>query len=187
MSAAAKPAVNLASRPRRNQRFFFSAAAGLLLLALLTGGLGLGSLVRAKRIQAEASRETVRLESVRTGQDRLRAERQSEALRLRIMLKDKVEILNQALIMKGFSWTEFFGLLETALPASSYISSMAPVSSVDGRLEVRFKAVSPDLRDILRLVQNLAAAVGRTPLVQSETRAGGQTVSEITLTYERTH
>lgn len=185
--SAAPPAVNLASRPRRNRRFFFAASAGLVLLALLTGFLGVGSLVRAKRIQAEASRETIRLESIRAGQDRLRAERQNETLGLERKLKDKVAVLNQALIMKGFSWTEFFDLLEGALPASSYISSMAPVSSVDGRLEVRFKVVSPDLRDILKLVQNLAAASGRTPLVQSEARAGGQTVSEITLTYERAH
>ena len=87
--------------------------------------------------------------------------------------------------MKGFSWVEFFGLLERALPASSYISSMAPVSSVDGKIEVRFKVVSPGLGDTLQLVQNLAAAVGRAPLVQSETKTGGQTISEITLTYER--
>jgi hypothetical protein len=187
MSAPVKLTVNLATRPKRNRRFFFTAAAVLLLSALLSGWLGLGSFRHAKRIQSEASHETMRLESVRIEQDRLRAQRQVEALRLKTRLKDKVEILNQALIMKGFSWVEFFGLLEDALPATSYISSMAPVSSVDGKLEVRFKAVSPDLRDILRLVQNLAAATGRTPLVQSETRTGSQTVSEITLTYERIH
>ncbi len=187
MSAAAKPAVNLASRPKRNRRFFFSAAAVLAVLALLTGWLGLGSFLRAKGIQASSSRETARLETGRAGQDRLRAARESEALQLKIRLKDKVEALNQGLIMKGFSWTEFFDLLEEALPASSYISSMAPVSSVDGKLEVRFKVVSPDLRDVLKLIQSLADATGRTPLVQNEVRAGGQTISEITLTYERAH
>jgi hypothetical protein len=187
MSGGIKLAVNLATQPKRNRRFFFAAAAGLVLLALLAGWLGLGSLLHAKRIQAVAARETARLETIRTEQDRLRAERQVETLRLRAQLKDKVDILNQALIMKGFSWVEFFGLLERALPASSYISSMAPVTSVDGRLEVRFKVVSPGLGDTLQLVQNLAAAAGRAPLVQSETRTGGQTISEITLTYERLH
>ncbi|MDD8027452.1 MAG: hypothetical protein PHI34_13175 [Acidobacteriota bacterium] len=187
MSAGIKLAVNLATRPKRNRRFFFAAAAALVLLALLTGWLGLGTLLHAKRVQAVSARETARLESVRTTQDSLRAGRQDETLRLRTRLKDKVDVLNQALIMKGFGWVEFFGLLEKALPASSYISSMAPVSSVEGKLEVRFKVVSPSLGDTLQLVQNLAAAVGRAPLVQSETRTGGQTISEMTLTYERIH
>ncbi|MCX6559003.1 MAG: hypothetical protein NTZ26_00685 [Candidatus Aminicenantes bacterium] len=185
MNGTIKLAVNLATRPKRNRRFFRAAGAGLLLLALLTGWLGLGSFIRARRIQTEASAETNRLEVNRSRQDQLRAERENESRRLKTLLKDKVAIANQALTMKGFSWVEFFSLLEQALPASSYISSMAPVSSVDGKIEVRFKVVSPSLGDTLQLVQNLASTVGRAPLVQSETKAGGQTISEITLTYER--
>jgi len=187
MNGIRKLSINLASRPTRNRRFFRLAGLALVLLAALSAWLGLGSFLGYKSAQSEAAARTSRLESVRVDQDRLRAEREAETLQLRARLKDKVAIVNQALTLKGFSWVEFFGLLEEALPASSYISSMAPVSSVDGRLEVRFKVVSPGLGDTLELVQRLAAAVGRTPLVQSETRSGGQTVSEITLTYERIH
>jgi hypothetical protein len=187
MNGIRKLSVNLASRPKRNLRFFRLAAGALVVLAILTGWLGLGSFISYKSTQSGASAETSRLESVRVRQDQLRAEREVETLRLRAGLKDKVEIVNQALVLKGFSWVEFFDLLEAALPASCYISSMAPVSSIDGRLEVRFKVVSVGLSDTLQLLQRLAAAVGRTPLVQSETRSGGQTISEIMLTYERIH
>ncbi len=187
MNGIRKLSVNLATRPKRNRRFFHLSAVALVVLAALTGWLGLGTFIGYKSTQSMASAETSRLESVRIRQDRLRAEREAETLRLRAGLKDKVEIVNRALVMKGFSWVEFFDLLEEALPASCYISSMAPVSSVDGRLEVRFKVVSVGLTDTLQLLQRLAAAVGRTPLVQSETRSGGRTVSEIILTYERIH
>ena len=117
MNGHVLPDVNLASRPMRNRRFFLASGAGLACLAVLTGWLGLGSLVRAKRIQAGAARETARLEAIRTGQDRLRAEREAETVRLKSRLKDKVEIVNQALTMKGFSWVEFFDLLPHVMEA----------------------------------------------------------------------
>ena len=52
MNGPVKLAVNLATRPKRNRRFFFATAgAALLLLALLTGWLGLGSFVRPGKLR----------------------------------------------------------------------------------------------------------------------------------------
>jgi hypothetical protein len=185
MNGLPAPNINLATRPFRNRRFFFAAAAGLTILMLLLGRLGLGSLVRYKGSQKKAAVEIARIES---NLQKLDGETNVRDIELKGLLranKDKVDLVNRALMMKGFSWVDFFTLLEDALPASSYISSMAPVTAVDGRFELRFKVVSSSMGDTLQLVQNLTAATGRVPFVLNEVRTGGQYFTEITLTYEK--
>jgi hypothetical protein len=59
------------------------------------------------------------------------------------------------------------------------------VTAVEGRFEVKFKVVSRSMGDLLQLTQNLLTRTGRPPLILNETRMGGQLVSEITLTYEK--
>lgn len=185
MKGLPAPNINLATRPLRNRRFFFAVAAGLTILVLLLGWLGFGSLVRYKGSRRKAAAEIARLEG---DVQKLAGETNVREIELKDLLrtnKDKVDLINRALMMKGFSWVDFFTLLEDALPAASYISSMAPVTAVDGRFEVRFKIVSSSMGDTLQLVQNLTAATGRVPFVLNEVRTGGQYFTEITLTYEK--
>jgi hypothetical protein len=185
MTAVKKPDINLAGRPLRNRRFFFVSVGVLAVLAVLFLGLGVGSFVRSKSRQSQALSEYDRLDGVIKKEERSRTEREAEIKALTARTKDRVDRVNEAIMKKAFRWTEFFTMLEGALPASSYISSMAPVSAVEGRFEVKFKVVSRTMGDLLQLTRNLLTVTGRAPFVLNETRAGGQLVSEITLTYEK--
>lgn len=187
MTAVKKLDINLAGRPLRNRRFFWAFLAVLGLLAVLFLGLGLGSFLRAKSQQAYALSEYDRLDAVIKKEERSRVQQESEIKTLTVRTKDRVDLINGAIMKKAFRWTEFFTMLEGALPATSYISSMAPVSAVEGRFEIKFKVVSRTMGDLLQLTQNLLGVTGRPPFVLNETRSGGQFVSEITLTYEKPH
>ena len=112
---------------------------------------------------------------------------ETEIKALTARTRDRVDLVNAAIMKKSFRWTEFFTMLEGALPASSYISSMSPVTAVEGRFEIKFKVVSRTMGDLLQLTQNLFTFTGHPPLILNETRTGGQLVSEITLTYEKPH
>jgi hypothetical protein len=187
MTAAKKLDINLAGRPLRNRRSFFLALAVLAVLAVLFLGLGLSSLVRSKSQQARSLSEYDRLEAIIYKEERARTERETEIKALTARTRDRVDLVNAAIMKKSFRWTEFFSMLEGALPASSYISSMSPVSAVEGRFEIKFKVVSRSMGDLLQLTQNLFTFTGHPPLILNETRTGGQLVSEITLTYEKPH
>jgi hypothetical protein len=185
MTSVRKLDINLAGRPRRNRRFFFAAAATLSILLLLFVSLGLGSLIRYKTEQSRALAEYDRLDDVIKKEERARTIRETALKELTRRNKDRVERVNDVIMKKAFSWVEFFTMLEGALPASSYISSMSPVAAVEGRFEVRFKVVSRSMGDLLQLTQNLLNVTGQPPLILNETRMNGQLISEITLTYEK--
>jgi hypothetical protein len=185
MTALKKLDINLAGRPLRNRRFFFAALTVLTVLAVIFAGLGLGSLIRYKTRQNQALSGYDRLDTVIKTEERERLRREAEIKDLTRLNKDRVELVNAVIMRKAFSWVEFYTMLEGALPASSYISSMASVTAVEGRFEVKFKVVSRSMGDLLQLTQNLLTKTGRPPLILNETRMGGQLVSEITLTYEK--
>jgi len=187
MTAAKKLDINLAGRPLRNRRFFFASMGVLAVLAVLFLGLGLGTLIRSKSQQARALSGYDRLDIVIKNEERSRTAREAEIKSLTVRTQDRIDRVNEIIMKKAFRWTEFFTMLEGALPASSYISSMAPVAAVEGRFEIKFKVVSRTMGDLLQLTQNLLTVTGRPPFVLNETRSGGQLVSEITLTYEKPH
>jgi hypothetical protein len=177
--------INLAARPLRNRRFFIAAAAGLGLLAVLALWLGLGSFVAYKSRQSGALKEYDRLDGIILTSERERNTRDIEIKESSRKNKEKVDLVNSIIMRKAFSWVEFFTLLEGALPPSSYISSMAPVTVIEGRFEVKLKVVSRSMSDLIRLTQNLMSVTGNPPFVLNETKTGGQLVSEITLAYEK--
>jgi hypothetical protein len=187
MTVIRKLDINLAGQPLRNRRFYFLALAVLAVLAVLVLGLGASSLVRSKTLQSRSLTEYDRLEAIINKEERARSEREAEIKLLTARTRDRVDLVNAAILKKSFRWTEFFTMLEGALPASSYISSMSPAQAVEGRFEIKFKVVSRSMGDLLQLTQNLFAVTGRPPLILNETRTGGQLVSEITLTYEKPH
>jgi hypothetical protein len=185
MTAVKKLDINLAGRPRRNRRSYFIALTVLVLLAGLLLGLGLSTLIGTKARESRALAEYDRLDEIIKKEERARTQREAEIKILSARTRDRVDLVNAAILKKSFRWTEFFTMLEGALPAASYISSMAPVSAVEGRFEIKFKVVSRTMADLLRLTQNLLTVTGHPPLILNETRTAGQLVSEITLTYEK--
>ena len=82
---------------------------------------------------------------------------------------------------------EFFALLEEALPAGSYLTSLSPVGEGDGRIEARFKVVTGGLSELMSLMTKLESLKFKNLAIKGETQMGGQLVSEIGLTYERAH
>jgi len=100
--------------------------------------------------------------------------------------KGRVDLINGIILRKSFSWVNFLASLEKALPDSSYIASLAPKLVNDSRMEVKFKVVSRNLNDLLKLINNLRALKFKNIRVESESEdKKGLLLSEISLSYER--
>jgi hypothetical protein len=177
--------VNLASRPLRNRRFFFAALlafAAVFALAALAAGL---SLRTSHKLEAGARTDLDRItrlsESARKEKDAWSA----EAAELARKLKDTVEAVNGIIQRKSFSLVDVFTRLEEALPVGSYIAGISPVAPADGRLDLRFRVVSPSLPELLALVQKLGGLGFKNISVKNEATVEGRLVSEITFSHER--
>ena len=180
-----RTSLNLASRPLRNRRFFFalllSAAALFLIVAAASTATYFKSRARGKSLRAELARveqtsQAAQKETVAwTEQSRDWAK----------LKKNNVDAVNAIIRRKSFSWVRLFSLLEEALPGACFISSMSPLQENDGRVDIRFKVVSPGLSDLLSLIQRLDAAGFKAISVKNELQAAGQLVSEISVSYER--
>ncbi len=178
--------INLASRPRRNVRFY---RAGLVALVLLLVGLGASSAFvffkfgharREARTAAQANEE--RLRELKSEETRFRA-RAAAAAKAN---KGRIDLVNSIIFRKSFSWTGFLTDLEGALPDACYITSLVPSFLDDASLDLRIKAVSPDLDNLLEFIDRLNAAKFGKIRVQSESfDEQGRLVSEITFHYER--
>jgi uncharacterized membrane protein len=185
MNAWRRPRVNLAGRPLRNRRFFTAAFAAVVLLFLLVAVPSGLWLVRS------ASRSAADNRASAAADERLYAaegERNDFARRAEALRKNDREIVghvNAVIARKAFSVVEFFALLEEALPAGSYLTSLSPVGEGDGRIEARFKVVTGGLSELMSLMTKLESLKFKNLAIKGETQMGGQLVSEIGLTYER--
>jgi Tfp pilus assembly protein PilN len=99
--------------------------------------------------------------------------------------RHRVDMVNSIILKKSFPWTDLLSRLEDCLPDSSYILSLAPTLVDDARVRVRFKVVSQNLDELLKLINNLEAKKFN-PRSESEERSNrGELTSEITVSYER--
>ena len=179
--------LNLASRPLRNRKLFYWAAAGLgiilFILILINANLFISYKNKSSAIRASIH------DLERSLQEIKRKEKQY-ADRVEKMIKDYQEIVDEVNIIiyrKNFSWVEFLTSLEKSLPDSSYIISLAPTFTEDLRMKVRFKVASRGLDDLLELINNLEELKFKEIKVLNETKNDqGLLLSEIALSYERT-
>lgn len=183
--SAANVAVNLAGRPLRNRRFFAAllaaAASAFVLIAIVSGLTILGSRRRESVARADLDRVRQSTAALRKERDALAA----DTAELSRALKPTVDAVNGVILSKSFSLVEIFSRLEDALPAGAYIAGMSPVAPVDGRLDFRFRVVSPGLADLLALVQKLGGLGFKNISVKNEATIDGRLVSEITFSHER--
>jgi hypothetical protein len=181
-----KTKVNLASHPLRNRRFFFTvlaAVAGIFLIATAFAVLS----VSHSRTRLSSTRDSLaRMARLTQTAQKEKDGWNLQARDLAKKNKDVIGSINAIILAKTFSWVEFFSRLEEALPAGSFISSIAPVQAVEGKIELRFKVVSQSLNDLLALIQKLNALRFKNISVKNEATQAGQLTSEILLTYERT-
>jgi hypothetical protein len=180
-----RTSLNLASRPLRNRRFFYalllSGAALFLIVAAASTATYFKSRARGKSLRAEL----VRVEQASQAAQKETATWAEQSRDWAKLKKNDVDAVNGIIRRKSFSWVHLFSLLEEALPGACFISSMSPLQENDGRVDLRFKVVSPGLSDLLSLIQKLDAAGFKAISVKNELQAAGQLVSEISVSYER--
>ncbi len=182
MSARLPLNLNLATRPRRNRRFYVLLSRGLVVLIAVLAGLAVFTVLEyggeAARLRAsialedEASREERRLTADIKAEERLS--------------RGRVDLVNGIILKKTFSWTKLLSELEAALPGPSFITAFVPSISDQGAAALRLRVTSRNLDDLQTLITNLNARGFKNIQVFDETRAGdGRLVTEISLTYER--
>jgi Tfp pilus assembly protein PilN len=178
--------LNLATRPRRNRRFYLLLSRGLAVLLVIFAGLA--ALVVLK-FGGESSRlKTAIAETRRLEQDAGREENRLTAdIRAEEKLsRGRIDLVNGIILKKTFSWTSLFSELEAALPGPSYITSLTPNFTAEGAVALHLRVTSRDLDDLRTLIDNLNARGFKNIQVFGETRADdGRLITEISLTYER--
>jgi hypothetical protein len=185
--AGRKININLAARPLRNRRFFFSligaATAIFLAVAALSVTFLIASRTREKALSASLDGVRKEVTEARQERDRWRVQIREWAATYRTT----VDALNAVLIDKRFSWVEFLSRLEESLPPSSYIVYMAPLVAREGTVEARVKVSCPSLPELLSLIQKLNGQGFKNIAVRQEAQLNGQWIWEILFTHERTY
>jgi hypothetical protein len=178
--------INLASQPLRNRRFFFILVGGLVAATLIVSSFAGFYFFKYRARRQSVQSELANMERLVQAAQKEKSERTAEIKELSQKYKEKIDLINSIIMNKSFSWVEFFSYLEDALPASSFISWIAPVQAGAGKFEVKFKVVSQRVGELLHLIQNLNALKFKQISVQSESKLGGRLVSELSIAYERT-
>jgi Tfp pilus assembly protein PilN len=178
--------LNLATKPRRNRRFFAASARalGLLLAALVAMSVF---------VVLKYGGESARLRAAIAEKQRFQGEVQREEKRLTAdinkeegLSRTRVDLVNGIILKKTFLWTSLFSELEKALPGSSYITSLNPGFTGEGTVALRLRVTSRSLDDLLALIDNLSAQGFKGIQVFGESRnEDGRLITEISLTYER--
>jgi hypothetical protein len=178
--------LNLASHPLRNRRFFYlllsSLAVVLLLISFLAGKIFVEYKAKAQETRASIKR-TDKLITDAQGDEGDFSARVDD---LTLKYKGKVDLINTIILGKSFSWIEFLSDLESSLPDSSYIVSMAPTLAKDSKLQLSFKVAYSNVDDLLELYNNLKALkFNQIRIISEAENERGLLLSEISLTYEK--
>jgi len=182
---ARKIGVNLAARPLRNRRFFFTIAGSAAAVFLAVSTLSLAVLITSRSRERSAS---LSLAGVRRTIESAQSDRNAWTTQIKEWTRASrptVNALNGILLDKSFSWTDFFTRLEEAMPPACVIVQMAPLVAREGRIEVHFKVSSPTLEDLLTFIQKLNGQGFKNIAVRQEAQTAGQWTSEIVFSHER--
>lgn len=170
----------------KNRRLFWFLLALLSFSVCLVLALG-GNIYFKHKIKAQEAEHAVAQMEIQM------ADAQREANQLGVRLEEieelrgkEIDLINELIFSKSFSWIEFFSSLEDALPASSYILSLSPNPKEGLSMEVRFKVASASMNELLRFIARLAAQGFKDIQILSESKSpDGYSFSEISLRYER--
>jgi len=179
--------LNLATNPVRNRRFFYLLQS-ILLVALLVISSFSGILFMSYQVKAKSVRSSLAdLDRLTTAAQHEERKYETENDLSSKKLKKTVDLVNTIILKKSFSWVELLSQLENALPDSSYILSLSPKIGEDTKVELTFRVASPNIQELVQLINNLKDLNFHQIKVMSEARdERGQLVSEIYLKYERT-
>ena len=182
---AKKLSLNLASNPLRNKRLFnLLFCTGVLIILIVSyfaGNIFFTYKVKKRDLKAKVTD---------IEQKMITAQRKEREYTTKVEAESKgymgtVDLINGIILRKSFSWLNFLANLENSLPNSSYIVSLAPRIMNDSSMEVKFRVVSQNLQDLLKLINNLIALKFK-PRVEGESRdQRGLIISDISLRYDR--
>jgi type IV pilus assembly protein PilN len=147
--------VNLATRPFIELRPLFArlrlAAVALVLLAV---GLWFGLRV----LNAKAAKAQVQMDALKAKTTEFQNERQKNEARMRqpqnMAVLERSQFLNDLFARKSFSWTAVMMDLEKVLPAGVQVTSIEPVISKEGDVNIRLRVAGDRDKGVL-LVRNL--------------------------------
>ena len=177
--------LNLASHPARNRRLFYT-------LVVLMGGLFLFLSIKGGFVYFKYKKSVDETQAqLRTIESRARALQNEERQFIRKIEeaeennRKKIDLINNFILRKSFSWIEFLSALEKALPESSHIISLAPHFKEGSKIEARFRVAIPNLNDLYILNSRLEALKFSNFEVIRESRDDrGFMIFEISLNYE---
>ena len=147
--------VNLATRPFIELRPLFArlrlAAVALVLLAV---GLGFG----LHSLNAKAAKAQAQMDALKAKTAHFQDERQRNETRMRqpqnMAVLERSQFLNAVFARKSFSWTAVMMDLEKVLPAGVQVTSIEPVITKDGDVNIRLR-VAGDRDKAVQLERNL--------------------------------
>ncbi|MDW5264972.1 MULTISPECIES: PilN domain-containing protein [Acidobacteriaceae] len=147
--------VNLATRPFVELRPLF-ARLRLAIVALVALAIGLGFWLHV--LNGRASVAQAQMDALRAKTQQFQQERQANEARMRqpqnMSVLERSQFLNDLFERKSFSWTAVMMDLERVLPVGVQVTSIEPVITKDGDVNIRLR-VSGDRDRAVELVRNL--------------------------------
>jgi type IV pilus assembly protein PilN len=147
--------VNLATKPFVELRPLF-ARLRLAMIALVVLAVGLGFWLHALNGQGKVAQ--AQMDVLKTKTRHFQQERQMNEARMRqpqnMAVLERSQFLNALFARKSFSWTAVMMDLEKVLPVGVQVTSIEPVITKDGDVNIRLR-VSGDRDRAVQLVRNL--------------------------------
>lgn len=147
--------INLATRPFVELRPLF-ARLRLAMVALAVLAVGLGFWLHALNGRARVAQ--AKMDSLKAKTVQFQQERQVNEARMRqpqnMAVLERSQFLNDLFERKSFSWTAVMMDLERVLPVGVQVTSIEPVITKDGDVNIRLR-VSGDRDRAVQLVRNL--------------------------------
>jgi cell division protein FtsB len=179
--------LNLASHPLRNRRMFFMLLIVLGAAFLCLSAWDCFTFLKYKNKNSEISAEIGSRNAVMRELRREETRMVTQMQDLNIKYKKKIDLINSFIVRKSFSWIDFLTALESSLPSSSFIVSMAPSFKGGSRIEIRFRVATPDLDELIEFISQLESQGFKDLRVMREAPGRNRyLISEISLSYEKT-
>ncbi|MBU1338677.1 MAG: hypothetical protein KKD56_06390 [Acidobacteria bacterium] len=178
--------INLATQPRQNRRLLYLVAGLMTVIFCAAIGQSIFLLTTYGRKNIEASSTLAELDS-RLRQVEEENRKTAESIQAAEETnRKKIDRLNGVILHKGFSWTAFLAELESLLPDSCYIVSLAPVPRSSREVDVGLQVAAPSLNELLLFIRRLTERNFR-PSVRGETKAeNGYLLAGVTFVYQGT-
>jgi hypothetical protein len=172
---------NVSTRPFYNER------AVHLVLAIVGAVLLIVTLINVGRAIALSARNTRLGGQIRQDEEQAaRLEKDARALRSRINEAELATVVaaareaNALIDQRTFSWTEFFNLIESTLPADVMLTSVTPEVR-DGKTQVSMMVLAKQAEDIDEFMEALEATKAFTGLLPATEQVIDEGLHEVEL------